>query len=95
MTNPFSYEGKRVVVTGAATGVGAGLLDVLADLGAAHVTVLDVKAPTGPNHDVHRRPTSPTPPRSTPPWPPSTARSTRSSTTRASPTHCRRRPCSA
>jgi len=23
MSNPFSYEGKRVVVTGAATGVGA------------------------------------------------------------------------
>lgn len=49
MSHPFSYEGKRVVVTGAATGVGAGLLDVLAELGAAHVTVLDVKAPSGPN----------------------------------------------
>ena len=51
MPNPFDYSGKRVVVTGAATGVGAGLLDVLAELDAAHVTVLDVKAPTGP-HDV-------------------------------------------
>ncbi len=50
MSNPFSYAGKRVVVTGAATGVGAGLLDVLAEIDAAHVTVLDVKAPTGP-HD--------------------------------------------
>jgi NAD(P)-dependent dehydrogenase (short-subunit alcohol dehydrogenase family) len=50
MGNPFSYEGKRVVVTGAATGVGAALIDVLADLGAANVTVLDVKPPTGP-HD--------------------------------------------
>jgi NAD(P)-dependent dehydrogenase (short-subunit alcohol dehydrogenase family) len=49
MSNPFTYEGKRIVVPGAATGVGAGLLDVLAELGAAHVTVLDVKAPTGPN----------------------------------------------
>ena len=49
MSHPFSYEGKRVVVTGAATGVGAGLLDVLAELGASHVTVLDVKAPSGPN----------------------------------------------
>jgi NAD(P)-dependent dehydrogenase (short-subunit alcohol dehydrogenase family) len=49
MSDLFSYEGKRVVVTGAATGVGAGLLDVLAELGAAHVTVLDRKAPTGPN----------------------------------------------
>jgi NAD(P)-dependent dehydrogenase (short-subunit alcohol dehydrogenase family) len=50
MTNPYSYEGRRVVVTGAATGVGAALLDVLGDLGAAHVAVLDVKAPSGP-HD--------------------------------------------
>ncbi len=50
MTNPFSYEGKRVVVTGAATGVGAALIDVLAELGAEHVTVLDVKPPSGP-HD--------------------------------------------
>ena len=50
MTNPFSYEGKRVVVTGAATGVGAALIEVLAELGAEHVTVLDVKPPTGP-HD--------------------------------------------
>ncbi len=49
MSNLFSYEGERVVVTGAATGVGAGLLDVLAELGAPHVTVLDVKAPTGPH----------------------------------------------
>jgi len=52
MSNPFSYEDKRVVVTGAATGVGDGLLGVLAEQGAAHVTVLDVKAPTGP-HDVY------------------------------------------
>jgi NAD(P)-dependent dehydrogenase (short-subunit alcohol dehydrogenase family) len=50
MGNPFSYEGKRVVVTGAATGVGAALIEVLAELGAEHVTVLDVKSPTGP-HD--------------------------------------------
>jgi len=50
MTNPFSYEGKRVVVTGAATGVGAALIDVLAELGAEHVTVFDVKPPSGP-HD--------------------------------------------
>jgi NAD(P)-dependent dehydrogenase (short-subunit alcohol dehydrogenase family) len=46
MTNPYSYEGRRVVVTGAATGVGAALLDVLADLGARDVTVLDVKPPS-------------------------------------------------
>ena len=49
MSNPFSYENKRVVVTGGATGVGAGLLDVLAEQGAAHVTVLDLKEPTGPH----------------------------------------------
>jgi NAD(P)-dependent dehydrogenase (short-subunit alcohol dehydrogenase family) len=49
MSNPFSYENKRVVVTGGATGVGAALLDVLAELGAAHVTVLDIKAPSGPH----------------------------------------------
>ena len=48
MSNPFGYQGKRVVVTGAATGVGAALLDVLAELGPEHVTVLDVKKPTGP-----------------------------------------------
>ena len=28
MANPFSYEGKRVVVTGAATGVGAPLIEL-------------------------------------------------------------------
>src|SRR4051812_22246549 len=52
MTNPYCYEGRRVVVTGAATGVGAALLDVVADLDAVHVTVLDVKAPSGP-HDAY------------------------------------------
>jgi len=49
MSNPFSYEGKRVVVTGAATGVGAALLDLLAEIGAPDVTVLDIKKPTGPH----------------------------------------------
>ena len=49
MSNPFSYENKRVVVTGGATGVGAALLDVLAELGTAHVTVLDIKEPSGPH----------------------------------------------
>jgi NAD(P)-dependent dehydrogenase (short-subunit alcohol dehydrogenase family) len=34
---PFSYQDKRVVVTGGATGVGA-----------AHITVIDVKEPAGP-----------------------------------------------
>lgn len=49
MTNPFSYEGRRVVVTGAATGVGAALLDLLAEIGAPEVTVVDRKAPIGPH----------------------------------------------
>lgn len=52
MMHPFSYEGRRVVVTGGATGVGAALLDVLAEFDAAHVTVLDVRRPTGP-HDAY------------------------------------------
>jgi NAD(P)-dependent dehydrogenase (short-subunit alcohol dehydrogenase family) len=50
MTSPCRYEGRRGVVTGGASGVGAELLDVLAGLGAAHVTVLDLKQPSGP-HD--------------------------------------------
>src|SRR5437588_5908507 len=50
MSNPYSYEGRNVVVTGGATGVGAALIELLAELDAAHVTVLDVKAPSGPHH---------------------------------------------
>jgi NAD(P)-dependent dehydrogenase (short-subunit alcohol dehydrogenase family) len=50
MSGTFSMQDRRVVVTGGARGVGAALLDTLADLGAAHVTVLDVEPPTGP-HD--------------------------------------------
>ena len=49
MTQPFSYQGLRVVVTGGARGVGAALLDVLAELDAAHVTVIDLNAPSGPH----------------------------------------------
>jgi NAD(P)-dependent dehydrogenase (short-subunit alcohol dehydrogenase family) len=49
-TDPFKYRERRVVVTGAARGVGAALLDVLAELDVAHVSVLDVESPTGP-HD--------------------------------------------
>jgi len=48
MGNLFSYAGKRVVVTGGATGIGAALVSLLKDLGAAHVTVLDIKQPEGP-----------------------------------------------
>ena len=50
MTHPFSYAGRHVVVTGGSRGVGAALLDVLAELDAAHVTVVDLNAPSGP-HD--------------------------------------------
>ena len=46
--NPFSYEGKRVVITGAYSGVGAALLELIDSLGAEHITVVDLKEPSGP-----------------------------------------------
>ena len=49
MANPFSYAGQRVVVTGGATVVGAALLDLLAEIGAPDVTVLELKKPSGPH----------------------------------------------
>src|SRR5215470_7617174 len=49
MTHPFSYQGRRVVVTGAARGVGAALLEVLAQLDVAQVVVLDLNEPDGPH----------------------------------------------
>jgi NAD(P)-dependent dehydrogenase (short-subunit alcohol dehydrogenase family) len=48
MSELFDYEGKRVVVTGGATGIGAALVALLGELGAEHVTVLDIKEPSGP-----------------------------------------------
>ena len=45
----IDYSGKRVVLTGGYSGVGAALLGQLADLGAPEVTVLDLKAPSGPH----------------------------------------------
>ena len=48
MANPFTYEGKRVVVTGGYSGVGAALVELLGELGAEHITVLDVKEPEAP-----------------------------------------------
>ena len=42
------------VVTGGFSGVGAALVEVLAELGAAHITVLDVKEPTGSAHQFIR-----------------------------------------
>jgi NAD(P)-dependent dehydrogenase (short-subunit alcohol dehydrogenase family) len=50
MSDLFGYQGRRVVVTGGSRGVGAALLDVLAELDVAHVTVLDLNRPSGP-HD--------------------------------------------
>ena len=50
MSDLFSYRDRRVVVTGGSRGVGAALLEVLAELDVAHVTVLDVNPPSGP-HD--------------------------------------------
>src|SRR5437660_1247791 len=49
MPNPFSYSNKRVVVTGAASGVGAALLELLDEIGAPEVTVLDRLTPRGPH----------------------------------------------
>jgi NAD(P)-dependent dehydrogenase (short-subunit alcohol dehydrogenase family) len=48
MSNLFNYEGKRVVVTGGATGIGEALVALLRDLGAEHITVLDIKEPAAP-----------------------------------------------
>ena len=50
MTHPFTYEGLRVVVTGASRGVGAALLQLLAELDVAHVTAIDLNPPADP-HD--------------------------------------------
>jgi NAD(P)-dependent dehydrogenase (short-subunit alcohol dehydrogenase family) len=47
MTNLFSYAGKRVVLTGGTTGIGAALAELLGELGVEHLTILDIKAPTG------------------------------------------------
>jgi NAD(P)-dependent dehydrogenase (short-subunit alcohol dehydrogenase family) len=51
VTNPFSYQRRRVVVTGGSRGVGAALLDVLAAVDVGHVTVLDMNPPSGPHDD--------------------------------------------
>jgi len=44
MSNPFSYAGKRIVVTGAASGVGADLVPLLAELGAEEIITVDRNA---------------------------------------------------
>ena len=48
MSSLFSYQGKKVVLTGGATGVGAAAVELLSELGCTDLTVLDVKEPTGP-----------------------------------------------
>ena len=47
MTKPFSYDGKRVVVTGAASGMGAATVTMLEQCGA-EVHALDVAPCSGP-----------------------------------------------
>jgi len=46
--NPFSYQGKRVVITGAYSGVGAAAVELLSSLGASEIIALDIKQPEGP-----------------------------------------------
>ncbi len=47
-SNPMSYEGKNVVVTGGSSGVGDALVSLLKDLGASEITVLDLNEPKAP-----------------------------------------------
>lgn len=42
----ISYAGKKVVLTGGYSGIGAALIEVLRELGADNITVLDLKEPT-------------------------------------------------
>jgi NAD(P)-dependent dehydrogenase (short-subunit alcohol dehydrogenase family) len=46
--NPFSYQGKRVVITGAFSGVGAATVELLSILEASEIIALDIKEPQGP-----------------------------------------------
>jgi NAD(P)-dependent dehydrogenase (short-subunit alcohol dehydrogenase family) len=81
MSELVSYAGKRVVITGAASGVGAALVAVVRDAGADWITAIDIR-PGGPGRPVHP-PTSPTPARSIEPSARSSDRSTCCSTTPA------------
>ena len=42
----ISYAGKRIVLTGGFSGIGAALIEVLRELGADHIVVLDLKEPS-------------------------------------------------
>src|SRR4026209_1790386 len=46
MNDVLQYEGKRVIVTGAASGMGAATAQILVDLGA-EVHAIDIKKPEG------------------------------------------------
>jgi NAD(P)-dependent dehydrogenase (short-subunit alcohol dehydrogenase family) len=46
--NPFSYQDKRVVITGAYSGVGAVAVELLSSLGASEIIALDIREPKGP-----------------------------------------------
>ena len=48
MKNPFSYQGKRVVITGAYSGVGAAAVELLSSLDASEIIALDIREPQGP-----------------------------------------------
>ena len=50
MKNPLSYEGRRVVVAGAGSGMGEATALLLKDLGA-HVTAVDIKKPKQDFHE--------------------------------------------
>lgn len=45
MQSLLNYEGKRVVVTGAYSGIGAALVELLRQSGAGQIVVLDIKEP--------------------------------------------------
>ncbi len=49
--NEFDYSGKRVVLTGGSSGVGAAAVELLAGAGCTNLTVLDVNEPKGPATD--------------------------------------------
>ena len=51
MTHPFSYQGKRVAITGAYSGVGAATATLLKELGASEIIALDIKPP---EHSIDR-----------------------------------------
>ena len=80
----FRYDGKRALVVGGATGMGAAVAELAQDAGA-EVVVMD-RAPVTLTGVKSIRSTSPTRRRSTPPSTSAAVRCTRCSRVRASPT---------